>query len=227
MAAESQMPEGGHHPHLPQTPNTPSSWHLFLPIFDSGARLATRDDQGRDVPHLCRLNHRPHQSPPPQSNRRCCLKHGLSGNTGSKTSCAQIISQYVLLNSAEFRRKLFVNPQYCIEVFLCCSVINVTWFSLFNVTPLSIWYFRIRTKHKIELHGNKKRISCYMFRIRLLPRRKSRKTLHVKIRAKHKIKLYSNKKRISCYIFSIRLLQEGRRSYKTTKLQKKIFVIYV
>ena len=28
-------------------------------------------------------------------------KHGLSENTGSKTSCAQTISQYVLLNSAE------------------------------------------------------------------------------------------------------------------------------
>ena len=39
-------------------------------------------------------------------------RHGLSENTGSKTSCAQTISQYVLLNSAEFRRKLFVNPQY-------------------------------------------------------------------------------------------------------------------
>ena len=47
-----------------------------------------------------------------QSNRRCCPEHGLSGNTGSKTSCAQIIFQYVLLNSAEYRRKLFVNPQY-------------------------------------------------------------------------------------------------------------------
>ena len=106
-----------------------------------------------------------------------------------------------------------------IKLFTGISETSKAWFIIHFLSVLI--HFRIRTKHKIELHGNKKRTSCYMFRIRLLPRRKSRKTLHVKIRAKHKIKLYSNKKRISCYIFSIRLLQEGRRSYKTTKLQKK------
>ena len=50
---------------------------------------------------------------------------------------------------------------------------------------------------------------------------KSRRMVHFRIRTKHKIELHGNKKRISCYMFRIRLLQEGRRSYKTTKLQKK------
>ena len=51
--------------------------------------------------------------------------------------------------------------------------------------------------------------------------------IHFRIRTKHKIELHGNKKRISCYMFSIWILQKGRWSYKTTKLQKKAFMIYV
>ena len=58
-------------------------------IFDSGIRLAIRDDQGRDFPYPSHLNRRPplntpspqHLSlpilgliSPPQSNRCCCLE---------------------------------------------------------------------------------------------------------------------------------------------------------
>ena len=71
------------HPHLPQTPNAPSSWHLFLLIFDSGVHLAIMTKGGTSpisAASITGLN----RSQPPQSNRRCCLEHGLSGNIDAR-----------------------------------------------------------------------------------------------------------------------------------------------
>ena len=79
-------------------------------IFDSGVRLAIRDDQGRGFPYPSHLNHRPLlNTPSPQHLSSYSWAHLtpskqqvlLSGDTGSQRTQEAEISQFVLLKSAD------------------------------------------------------------------------------------------------------------------------------
>ena len=116
-------------------------------IFDSGVRLAIRDDQGRGFPYPSHLNHRPllntpspqHLSlpilgliSPPQSNRCCCLETRALRQHGKQDKlCADNFS---ILNIILFS---------CIHD-ICCISYKTT--KLQNYTKVFMIYVTLATK---------------------------------------------------------------------------------